>query len=313
MKLSKEFKTGFFAIAIIALSIWGFNFLKGRNIFDGGVRTFKAEYKNVEGLTKASPVTINGVTVGKVTDIQFSKEKRGSIIVEFSVENDFEFSKNSVAEIYNTSLMGGKSVAILTSFDGETAESGDFIKGEVETDIFSSVSEKINPLQAKVGSLIKNIDSVMININGILDTKTKKNLKSSIQNLNSAIKQVNYTAYHFNGLVKNNKELINKSLKNTEEMTKNFAKVSNDLAKKDLSKTISKLETTISDINSLVTGMKNGKGTLGKLMTDEKAYTNLTNATKELEELLRDIKLHPKRFVHFSIFGKKNKEYKTDK
>ncbi len=313
MKLSKEFKTGFFAVAIIALFIWGFNFLKGHNIFDGGIRTFKAEYKHVEGLTKASPVTINGVTVGKVTDIQFSKEKRGAIIVEFSVENDFEFSKNSIAEIYNTSLMGGKSVAILASFDGETAESGDFLQGKVETDIFSSVSKKINPLQAKVGSLIKNVDSVMVSINKVLDAKTRNNLRLSIQNLNRAITQVNYTASNFNGLIKNNKESINKSLKSTEELTKNFAKVSKDLANKDLSGTISKLEKTVSDMNSLMSGLKSGKGTLGKLMTDEKMYTNLTNATKELEELLRDIKLHPKRFVHFSIFGKKNKEYKASK
>ncbi len=313
LKISKEFKTGFFAVAIIALSIWGFNFLKGRNLFDGGIRTFKSEYKDVQGLTVASPVTINGLIVGKVLDIQFSNNKKGNLVVEFSVENDFEFSKNSIAEIYSTSLMGGKSIAIVTSFDGETAKSGDFLAGKVENDIFSSVSEKFNPLQAKISSLVNNVDSVMVNINKVLDAKTRDNLKKSIHNLSGAINQVNRTAYSLNGLIKDNTSTLNQSLKNIEEMTRNFAKVSKDLAKKDLSNTVAKLEKTITDVNSLIANIKRGKGTLGKLMTNEKVYTNLTNATKELEELLRDIKLHPKRYVHFSVFGKKNKEYKADK
>lgn len=310
MKISRELKTGFFAVLIIALFIWGFNFLKGRNLFDGPLRTYKTVYQDVQGLNSASPVTINGVTVGKVVDIQFSKEKKGSLIVEFSVENDFEFSENSIAKIYSTSLMGGKSLAIIPSFEGENAKSGSFLKGEIENDIFSSVSEKINPLQAKIGNLIKNADSVMVSINNVLDPNSRKHLKSSIANLDYTLAQVNKTTAGVNKLIQNNKQQISNSLKNTENATKNLAKISKDLASKDLAKTIEKLESTITKVDALITSVKQGKGTLGKLVKDEKLYNNLTNASKELEELLRDMKLHPKRFVHFSLFGKKNKKYK---
>lgn len=313
MKISREFKTGFFAVAIIALFIWGFNFLKGRNIFEGSVRVFKTEYADVQGLSKSSEVTINGVNVGKVTDIQFSKEKKGNLIVYFNVENDFQFSKNSVAKIYSASLMGGKSLAIIPSFEGETAKSGDFLKGDVESDIFSSVSEKINPLQVKVVSLINNIDSVMVNINKVLDAKTRANLQNSIANLNQTIVQVNTTTKSVNDLIKNNEEKINKSLSNTEHITKNLADISEGLSKKDLGATVTKVENTLTQINTLLASIQQGKGTLGKLMNDDTMYINLTNASKELEELLRDFKLHPKRFVHFSLFGKKNKEYRPEK
>lgn len=309
MKITKELKTGLFAVFIIVLFIWGFNFLKGKNIFEGAQRVFKTEYSDVKGLTKASAVTINGVDVGKVVDIHFSKEKRGSLIVEFVVENDFEFSKNSKVKLYSASIMGGKSLAIIPSFDNEIASSGDFLAGEVEDDIFSSVSESINPLQSKIVSLINNVDSVMVNINKVLDAKTRANLQSSVANLNHTIIKFDKTTKNVNRLLQNNEININKSLQNTEKITKNLSQVSEQLVKKDIGKTIEKLEGTLAQVNSMLTSINKGKGSLGKLMNDDAMYKNLTNASKELEELLRDFKLNPKRYVHFSVFGKKNKEY----
>ena len=141
MKISRELKTGIVAILIIAASIWGYNFLKGQNLFNTSPRTYFAEFNNVQSLNTASLVTVNGMKVGKVIEITFNKNvnRRGQLIVEFGVENDFEFSKNSIAKIYSASLMGGKSLAIVPSYEGENALSGAFLKGEVETDIFASV------------------------------------------------------------------------------------------------------------------------------------------------------------------------------
>ncbi|UMB60593.1 MlaD family protein [Lutibacter sp. A80] len=311
MKITRELKTGVISVFVIVLFIWGYNYLKGLNLFDGPVKTYFTEYNNVQGLNTASVVTINGVDVGKVVDIKFNKdeEKRGNLIVEFSVENDFEFSKNSIAKIYSASLMGGKSLAIVPSYEGETALPGDFLKGEIESDLFSSVSEKLNPLQAKIESVIKSADSLMTGLTDVLDVKSRESLKSSILELNTTVTNFKHASANVNKLIINNDEKLTKTLDNATLMTDNLAKLSDTLVNANLGLTIKNIENTVANLNNVLAGLENGDGTLGKLLTDEEMYANLTNASKELEELLREMKLHPKRFVHFSLFGKKDKGY----
>jgi len=315
LKITREVKTGIVAISVIALFIWGFNYLKGLNLFDGPLKTYKTEYNNVRGLNKASVVTINGVEVGKVINIMFNQnpEKRGQLIVEFSVETDFEFSKKSIAKIYSASLMGGKSLAIIPSYEGEMAKPGDFLKGEIESDIFSSVTEKLNPLQAKVESVIVSADSLMAGLTDILDVKSRTELKSSIKYLNATILNFKNVSESVDKLVKSNEEKLGNTLSNTELMTANLAKLSDTLVNANLGLTVKNLETTITSLNKILESVEEGKGTLGKLLNDEGMYNNLTNASKELEELLKEMKLHPKRFVHFSLFGKKDKGYQPEK
>ena len=314
MKITRELKTGIVAVSVIALFIWGFNFMKGLNIFDGPIKTYVTEYNNVQGLNTASVVTINGVDVGKVVDIKFNKdpEKRGQLIVEFSVEADFEFSKNSIAKIYSTSLMGGKSLAIVPSYEGEMAKPGDFLQGEIESDIFSSVTEKLNPLQAKVENVIVSADSLMTGLTDVLDTKSRENLKLSIAKLNATISNFEIISKSVDQLIKNNEEKLGKTLENAELMTNNLAKLSDTLVNANLGLTIKNLEATVTNLNKILASVNEGNGTLGKLLNDEEMYNNLTNASKEMEELLREMKLHPKRFVHFSLFGKKDKGYKAE-
>lgn len=283
-------------------------------MFDGPLKTYKTEYANVQGLNTASVVTINGVEVGKVVNIEFDKapERRGHLIVEFSVENDFEFSKKSIAKIYSASLMGGKSLAIVPSYEGEMAEPGDYLSGEIESDIFSSVTEKLNPLQAKVENVIVSADSLMVGLNDIIDAKSRKSIKESIAQLNSVVSNFKQVSQSVNTLVKNNEEKLGKTLNNAEVMTKNLAKLSDTLSNANIGSMVKNLETTVTSINAILTNVEQGKGSLGKLMKDDGMYTNLTNASKELEELLNEMKLHPKRFVHFSLFGKKDKGYKPE-
>lgn len=314
MKVTREFKTGVVAVVIIALFIWGYNFLKGLNLFNGPLKTYYTEYNNVQGLNTASEVTINGVEVGKVISIKFNQDpnKRGQLIVEFSVENDFEFSKNSIAKIYSASLMGGKSLAIVPSYEGEIAKPGDFLRGEIESDIFSSVTEKLNPLQAKVENVIVSADSLMTGLTDVLDVRSRNNLKSSIAQLNETITNIKLISESVNNLVADNDEKLAKTLSNTQALTKNLTKLSDSLVNADFGKTIKNLETSIASLSSILENIEKGNGTMGKLMYDEQMYTNLTNASKELEELLREMKEHPKRFVHFSLFGKKDKGYQPE-
>jgi len=314
LKISRELKTGVVAVLVIALFIWGYNYMKGLNLFDGPIKTYFTEYNNVQGLNTASVVTINGVDVGKVVDIKFNKseDKRGTLIVEFSVENDFEFSKKSIAKIYSASLMGGKSLAIVPSYEGETALPGDYLKGEIESDLFSSVTEKLNPLQAKVESVIKSADSLMTGLTDVLDPESRQSLKASILELNTTVSNFKSASANINELIKNNDDKLSKTLDNTELITANLVKLSDTLVNANLGLTIKNIEETVDDINSVLAGLERGEGTLGKLIKDDKMYTNLTNASKELEELLKEMKLHPKRFVHFSLFGKKDKGYNPE-
>jgi phospholipid/cholesterol/gamma-HCH transport system substrate-binding protein len=311
LKISRELKTGIVAVGVIALFIWGYNFLKGMNLFDGPLKTYYTEYNNVQGLNTSSEVTINGVVVGKVISINFNQNpnKKGQLIVEFSIENDFEFSKNSIAKIYSASLMGGKSLAIVPSYEGEIAKPGDFIAGEIESDIFSSVTEKLNPLQAKVENVIVSADSLMTGLTDVLDVKSRNNLKNTIAQLNETVANFKQISESVNNLVKTNDEKLSKTLTNTEVLTKNLSMLSDSLVNADIGKTIKNLETSIASLSSIINNIEEGNGTMGKLLYDEQMYTNLTNASKELEELMREIKEHPKRFVHFSIFGKKDKGY----
>jgi len=132
--MSKELKTGIAALAIICLGYWGFNFLKGQNLLEAASRVFYIEYDNIQGLNKSSIVSINGLQVGKVSDIYFNSDpdKKGKLIVKISLDNNFEFSKNSIAKIYSTSIIGGESLAIIPSYEGELAVSGDYLTGKVE-------------------------------------------------------------------------------------------------------------------------------------------------------------------------------------
>lgn len=314
LKITREVKTGIVAVSVIALFIWGYNFMKGLNLFEGPLKTYLTEYANVQGLNTASVVTINGVEVGKVVGIKFNKkpEKKGQLIVEFSVETDFEFSKNSVAKIYSTSLMGGKSLAVIPSYEGEMAVPGDFLQGEIESDIFSSVSEKLNPLQAKVENVIVSADSLMVGLNDIIDTRSRGQIKLSIEKLNETISNFKNISESVDRLIKGNEKKLEKTLANTELLTHNLAKLSDTLVNANLGVTVKNLETTVNNLNKILASVEAGDGTLGKLLNDEGMYTNLTNSSKELEELLREMKLHPKRFVHFSLFGKKEKGYKPE-
>ncbi|CAM1367426.1 ABC transporter substrate-binding protein [Tenacibaculum soleae] len=312
--MSKELKTGIVAVIIIVLFIWGYNFLKGQDLFNGNNRHFFVEYENINGLNTASLVTINGLKVGKVDDISFNPtpEKKGILLVKISLDTDFSFSKNSIAKIYSASLMGGQNLAIVPKYDGQTAVSGDYLIGKVEADIFSSVGEKLNPIQSKLENVLVGADSLLNGVNEVLDKKSRKSLNRSIIGLEGVIYDVRKTLSSLNTLLVTNKDNLDSTLNNAKKITDNFSKISTDLAKANLGETVKKLETTLTNVNGLLANMKAGKGTLGKLMTDDKMYTNLTNASKEMEELLREMKLNPKRFVHFSLFGKKAKAYNEE-
>lgn len=312
--MSKELKTGIVAVVIIALFIWGFNFLKGENLFEANSRVFYIEYDNIKGLNTSSAVSINGLQVGKVSEISFNEDadKKGMLIVKISLDNDFQFSKNSIAKIYSTGIIGGEALAIIPDYEGETAVSGDYLKGEIESDIFTSVGQTLNPLKAKVEKVIIGADSLLIALNDVLDNESRKSFKRTIKGFETTVKTMNNTLSSLNQMIDSSRVNIDVTLENTKKVSENFSKVSDTLVNANLGYTVKSLQKTLDNVNGLLSGIESGKGTIGQLVTNDSMYVNLTNASKELEELLREMKLNPKRFVHFSLFGKKAKPYNEE-
>lgn len=309
--MSKELKTGIVSILIIVAFIWGYNFLKGQDIFQPSNRHFKVEYSNVGGLTEASFVTINGLKVGQVSNIDFNSnpEKRGSLIVGFFVDNDIEFSKNSIVKIYSPNPLAGSSLAIIPKYDDEIAQDGDYLQGEIEPGLLSSIGERLDPIQTKLEHVMVSADTLFQKINHLLDDSTTQSIKRSIRNLENTITDIRSTLKSFNGIIDSNSVALNETINNSKKITQNLANVSDTLANANIGEIMRKTEFTLKTVNSLLDGVNKGEGTVGKLIKDEQLYNNLTAMSKELEELLRDMKMNPKRFVHFSLFGKKPKPY----
>lgn len=308
MKISREIKTGIIVLTGIFLFILGFSYLKSDPLFDDNI-TLYAVYNNVGGLQTGTQVTINGFTVGKVKDIKFEGES-GKLLVTFTVNNDFSFSKNSVAELYDTGIIGGKGIRINPIFDGgENAQNQDTLTSNIRLGITELLQQKLNPLQQKVEGAVTNADSLLMNFNDILDENTKRDFRESVRRLPILIESFQTSAAAFNGLLAENKGQLDSTITNISTITANFAKISDSLANAGLGKTMKSLQTTVSNLDLLLGKMEKGEGSLGKLMKNEELYNNLEKASKELDLLLQDFRLNPKRYVNVSVFGKKQIEY----
>jgi phospholipid/cholesterol/gamma-HCH transport system substrate-binding protein len=308
LKLSREIKTGIIVIGGILLFILGFSYLKSSPIFDNS-KTFYVVYDHVGGLQAGTQVSINGYSVGKVNDIQF-KDSSGKLLVTFSVDKDFEFSANSIAELYDTGIIGGKGIQIRPVFDdAPIAKSGDTLPGNIRPGLTELVQQKLTPLQLKVEGAVSNADSLLINFNELLDLDTKQNLRESVAGLNKLLASFQKSADVLNELLSENRSQLDSTLGNIENMTANFSDISDSLAQAGLGKTIRNMEATLANLDTLMGRIQKGEGTMGKLMKDEALYENLAEASRELDLLLQDFRLNPKRYVNVSVFGKKQKEY----
>lgn len=310
--MSKEIKTAILVIGALLLVIFGYNYLKGNNLLDKS-RILYAVYDNVEGLAPSSQVTINGLPVGKVLSINFA-DATGKLVVKFVVEKDFEFSKNSVARVYGGGIIGGKSLAVVPSYEkGLNVKSGDTLRSEIEEGIMELVNERLTPLQNELESTIVSADSVLTSVNAVLDNDTRSNLKEAIANFTYASRELRGISSSVNTMLSKNQEKIDHTMSNLDEMSSNFASISDSLSKIQMGKMIADLEKTIEDFKDISNKLNSPEGTVGKLLNDEQLYLNLDRTANQMGDLLQDMKLNPKRYVHFSLFGKKPGEYTAPK
>ena len=315
MKITREIKTAILVIASILLFIWGYSFLQGRDLLNT-YRMFYVQYDNVEGLSTSAPVTINGLTVGRITQIKLIPET-GKLQVEIQVKSDFPISKSSTIDIYEPGLIGGKQIQIVPNFqDPVMAESGDFFKGRNVPGLTSLVGEKLTPLQEKIEKVAADADLLLKNLNDVLDEKSKANLRESIARLSLVMDEFAKAGKNVNELLDNNQANIDRTMVNLSKTTANFSKFSDTLANANIGQALRNFENSMKGVDKIVTNfdkistdLQGGKGTMGKLLNDDQLYKNLNQTSTELELLLQDLRLNPTRYINVSLFGKKNKPY----
>lgn len=312
MKITREIKTAILVIASILLFIWGYSFLRGSDLLSD-YRTFYVEFDNVEGLSPSAPVTISGLAVGKVTAITLHHET-AKLTVEIQIKSDFPISKSSVVNLYEPGFIGGKQLQIIPNLEDKSeAETGDTLKSGVVPGMLSAFGDKLAPVQKKVELVLVSADSLINNLNDVLDAKTKNNLKASIENLNQTMAQFSRTTKSINEMLDANKGKVDGIVTNFSNVSSNFSKVSDTIAKANLGQAVRDLEKTLEGVNKVVADLEKGKGTMGKLLKDETLYNNFNKTSKELELLLQDLRLNPTRYINVSLFGKKNKPYVAPK
>lgn len=302
MKLSYEIKTAILILSGIILFIIGFSYLKSNDVFVAD-RIFYAVYDDVEGVSKGTPVTISGFNVGSVQDIKFYKNT-SQLLLKFRVENDFNFSDQSVAQIYETGLIGGKALSVVPKYGQRLAKSGDTLQSSIAPGLTELVNDKLTPLQEKIESMVVSADSVLIGLNSVLNNEAKFEIQSSIKNFSSTVADLKNSAGTLDELLNTNKSQINNIISNVNQ-------TSNELS--DLSIVVKNLSQSSKSIDKIVNEISNGNGSLNKLIFDDELINSLDAASSNINLLLKDLRLNPKRYVHFSIFGKKNQQYKEDK
>ena len=313
MKYSKEIKVGFLALIGVMMSVFSYNYLKGINLFEKN-RKFTVKYEKVDGLSASNPVTLNGFKIGKVQKINFNPNNTRELLVDIIIENDVLFPKTSLAELYETGLIGGKAIAIIPDYknDSTIAFDGDLLKGVNKPGLTELVNQILPQVQLQIEALIKNAEIVLGNINTLFDEETKQELRSSIQDFSNLTKNLSETSDEISNLIVNNSENLTNTISELSKASSNIRTISDSISEEEVLKIASNLNELVSNLNTITKSLKDSEGTAGQLINDKSIYKNLENATNELNILIKDIKLNPGRYINFSVFGKKNKEFKKN-
>jgi phospholipid/cholesterol/gamma-HCH transport system substrate-binding protein len=316
VKFSKEIKAGLIAILAVVGFVVLFQFMKGRSLFTTD-NIFYAKYDNVEGLTQSSPVSINGLKVGQVDKITPQTAKDGKIhfIVKITVDDNFEFSKNSNLEIFEPSLMGGKEMRVNLFYGGPIAKDGDTLKGAFKLGMMNSLSSQVGPVKDQLQTVLHRVDSLMVNANQVMNEQNREEIKILLHNLNKTVGALETTAGSVNRLVGNNDPKLQKvldeaslTMKSGKVTLDKYGNLAESIDTQKLNATIANLDNTVGQLNKVVSGIDRGEGSLGKIMKDDQLYNNLNAASNNLNSLIEDLKANPKKYVNFSVFGKNSKD-----
>ncbi len=290
MKISNETKVGILATVAIVLLFIGYSFLKGNDVFSSD-NTYYTTYEAVDGLTPSKPVLVNGYQIGRVSKI---------------------------ARISSTDLLGSKAIVFEMGNSKELAKDGDFLASGVQPNIM----DKVEPIQKRIETITIKLDSTLSVVNNVLDKQFQDDFKRSIHSISTSLKNVEGITKDVEGLVGDEKGRLNRIMANLESITSNFSQngekinaimsnlnnITDKAARLDFEHTMNKVNAAVNDFQEITGKINSGKGSIGLLLNDEALYNNLNNASKEMDNLMKDVKEKPGKYIKLSIFGKKGEK-----
>ncbi len=308
--MSKEIKVGLMTLVSGVILYFGFNFLKGSDLFSSS-RDFYALYDSVDGLTASNQVMLNGVAVGRVKETRILTDRNNKILVVLTLDQEIPLTNNTVAALGDNGLIGGKVIQLQIG-KGTAIAPGDTLKSSKQAGLTAALQDKALPIMTDADSLIRNLNVVV------------SRFKQTGDVLNQLLSNVDQTGLAL-------RATLNENRKNLSSITGNLNRLSAQLVETEksiqpimakantfadslnalrLGQTVAKANQTVAELQAMLQSLQNGQGTAGKLLKDDQLYTNMNQSIKDLDKLLVDLRQQPKRYVHFSVFGggkKKNK------
>ncbi|NGM62778.1 MCE family protein [Sphingobacterium sp. SGG-5] len=313
MKISNETKVGALTIIALAILFIGYSFLRGNDIFSRD-HIFYTVYDNVDGLTVSKPVMVNGYQIGRVS--QMDLLENGKIQVAFKINSDYDIPTNTIARIVSADLLGSKAIVFDLGNSPTMAKNG----GILQSDVQANLLEKVEPLQLKIENLVVKLDSVLTGVNSALNDEFQTNFRNSLRSISVSLNNMEKITSDVEELMGSEKIRLAKIMQNVESISNNlrnnnarinsiltnFDRLSNDLASMEIKSTVDNANQAMQSVQSITDKIQRGEGSLGMLVNDDRLYTNLSNASEELDALIRDLKTNPGKYLKLSIFGKKD-------
>lgn len=301
-KLSKEFQIGILVIVTIAITFFGVNYLKGINIFNP-TNYYYLKLDKINGLVETNPVNVKGYKVGLVQEIIYDYENPNKdIVIVLQLDDDLRVPHGTKAALVS-GLMGGATIELMLNESSTYYQRGDTIPSYIDEGILNALTAEVMP---RIQTIIPQLDSLIVSLNAIAENKT---IESSLANINEMTGNLKKASVGINRIVDKDVPTL---CSNMNTVLTDFSKVSGNLSKVDFDKTVTQLNTTLSSVQTMVDRVNKGEGTLGMLMKDPSLYNNINTTVSSANDLLVDLKLNPKRYVHFSVWGGK-RDNKEDK
>lgn len=306
--MKKEVKIGIYAVVILLCAWAGIRFLSGVDVF-GRHAIYYAHYEQVNGVQNAAAVMIRGVKIGKVSEIRVSPDDPTSVEVVLSIPRSYRLPVDSEAKIFSTSIMGSKAIEIVLGSSSEILESGSDINSGYTKDLMAVADSELDYYKDKITTLVENFNTTLKSLNSLVDNNNKS--------ITEALAHLNSITAGLDGAIGKDKQQLADIVASIDKFTKalsensahidsimtNVDSVTSALAEKNSGESLGE---SLAELNSVLAKINGGEGTVGRLICDEQLYANLNQASANLSALLADLKEHPKRYVHFSLFGAKD-------
>jgi len=353
MKISNELKVGLLALAALIIFIVGFQYLKGKNIFNRQ-NTFYVVYDNVQGLVESGPVHYKGLSVGLVESLQIMPGNQDKILATILVDQKIKLNKGSIAQIYSTGLMSDKAINIKQNYNTVLRKqmpenlllaSGDTLEAHVQMDITETVAMEVRPVREKADMLMGSIDSILNVIQGVFDEETQNNITSSIVSIGAILKDFEKTTSSLNKLIDDERDNLTQIFDNVNQITGTLAitnekinelldnnsnkitsimssvdsilidveDITTEFAELEIKELAKQAESSIKNLEGILTQVNNSEGTLGNLLNNPEMYNKVNNLLQSFENLVVDLNDNPKKYVQFSLIQRRTAEEKAAK